>query len=323
MKNELLTPNGKPSKLNATQYELVRTPAFKKWFGDWENDPANASKVVDENGEPLVVYHGTMEDFSVFLGGSYFTDDYMNADGYASGEIVLETFLNIKKPLVINARGRKWDNLKNKYGTSTREIVSKIDEKKYDGVIFYNINDNWFDDENGEPQNVYFTINPNQIKLSDGTNITFDLKNDDIRFAKGGKTKGDCYLVAGQIAMEINKKKIDYKGTPYLVHAEVKHSTLDGVRFGHAFIEDDENVYDFSNNREIVLPKQLYYYFGDINPKDKKKYRKYTFKEATKKMVSTGNYGCWDIDVKFNSGGEIVKSHKREIPDYLKMFLDL
>ena len=58
MSNKLLAPNGKPSNLNATQYELVRTTAFKKWFGDWENDPANSSKVVDENGEPLVVYRG-------------------------------------------------------------------------------------------------------------------------------------------------------------------------------------------------------------------------------------------------------------------------
>jgi hypothetical protein len=128
-----------------------------------------------------------------------------------------------------------------------------------------------------------------------------------IRFAKGGKVKdgGDCYLVAGQLALEIKNKKIDYKGTPYLVHAEVKHSAIEGVRFGHAFIEDDENVYDFSNNREIILPKQLYYYFGDINPRDKKKYRKYTFEEAREKMLSTGNYGCWDIEVDFEKGGRV------------------
>jgi len=57
--DELLAPNGKPSNLTPEQHKLVRTPAFKKWFGDWENDPKNASKVVDENGEPLVVYHGS------------------------------------------------------------------------------------------------------------------------------------------------------------------------------------------------------------------------------------------------------------------------
>ena len=45
-------PNGKPSNLSPTQWAMVRTKAFKKWFGDWENDPANSSKVVDDNGEP-------------------------------------------------------------------------------------------------------------------------------------------------------------------------------------------------------------------------------------------------------------------------------
>jgi hypothetical protein len=129
-------------------------------------------------------------------------------------------------------------------------------------------------------------------------------------FAKGGKTKGDCYLVAGQLALEIKNKDIDYKGTPYLVHAEVKHSQIEGLRYGHAFIEDDENVYDFSNNREIIMPKQLYYYFGDINPRDKKKYRKYTFKEAREKMLSTGHYGCWDIEVEYEKGGRVFNDEE-------------
>lgn len=57
---DLLAPNGKPSKLTPAQYAQVRTPEFKAWFGDWENDPAHASQVVDpDTGEPLVVYHGT------------------------------------------------------------------------------------------------------------------------------------------------------------------------------------------------------------------------------------------------------------------------
>ena|GEM_PF-4099941 len=52
-------PNGTDTKLTEEQWLTVRTPAFKEWFGNWENDPENSSKVVDENGEPLVVYHGT------------------------------------------------------------------------------------------------------------------------------------------------------------------------------------------------------------------------------------------------------------------------
>ena len=60
-KGQLLAPNGKVSNLTEKQYAQVRTKAFKDWFGDWENDSANASKVVDENGEPLVVYHGNKD----------------------------------------------------------------------------------------------------------------------------------------------------------------------------------------------------------------------------------------------------------------------
>lgn len=52
-------PNGEESNLDERQYDEVRTDNFKKWFGDWENGPENASKVVDKNGEPLVVYHQT------------------------------------------------------------------------------------------------------------------------------------------------------------------------------------------------------------------------------------------------------------------------
>lgn len=60
-------PNGKPTNLNERQWAQVRTRAFKKWFGDWEKaaeeSPStaktNSSKIVDENGEPKVVYHGS------------------------------------------------------------------------------------------------------------------------------------------------------------------------------------------------------------------------------------------------------------------------
>lgn len=54
----LKAPNGADTKLTPEQWAMVRTKAFKAWFGDWENDPENASKIVDENGEPMVVYRG-------------------------------------------------------------------------------------------------------------------------------------------------------------------------------------------------------------------------------------------------------------------------
>jgi hypothetical protein len=69
----LIAPNGKPSNLTPEQYELVRTPAFKDWFGDWEKvetcQPYTYSKLegkqnnmlLDENGEPQVLYHGSFD----------------------------------------------------------------------------------------------------------------------------------------------------------------------------------------------------------------------------------------------------------------------
>jgi len=77
----LIAPNGKKSNLTPEQYKLVRTPEFKAWFGDWENNPELASKVVDENGEPMVVYHGVIsrEDWNTY---EYFDNDkpYENPD---------------------------------------------------------------------------------------------------------------------------------------------------------------------------------------------------------------------------------------------------
>ena len=64
-------PNGKPTNLTERQWVIVRTPNFINWFGDWINDPENASKMLDENGEPKVFYHGTKYDFDVFAPTRY------------------------------------------------------------------------------------------------------------------------------------------------------------------------------------------------------------------------------------------------------------
>ena len=61
--------------LTYKQWVQVRTPSFKAWFGDWENDPENASKVVNpDTGEPFVVYHGTKN-------GTAFTEFSKNDSG--------------------------------------------------------------------------------------------------------------------------------------------------------------------------------------------------------------------------------------------------
>ncbi|MBR3222638.1 MAG: zeta toxin family protein [Kiritimatiellae bacterium] len=156
------------------------TRQFKNWFG--------GSKVVDANGEPLVVYHGTQEQFNAFDGGAFFTDDYYNADGYANGERVMECYLSIKDPLVIDCKGRKWDELDTPYGTTTRDVVASEEARKHDGVIFKNIKDNWIDDADAQdPGTVYYVHNSNQVKSATENIGTFDPGNNDIRFSRGGK----------------------------------------------------------------------------------------------------------------------------------------
>lgn len=101
-------PNGKATNLTEDQWLTVRTPAFKAWFGDWEHDPANASKVVDESGEPLVVYHATLAEFTKFRpseSGLYGRGIYLTADKEDTSYTlkdkdwrVMELFANIRNP---------------------------------------------------------------------------------------------------------------------------------------------------------------------------------------------------------------------------------
>lgn len=157
----LKAPNGKPTKLTERQWLLVRTQNFKKWFGDWENDHQNASKVVDENGEPLVVYHGTdwkplmeslgnavfeMRNASTdydFPSGAYFSSSKKIAKTY--GNIPYKFFLAIKNPYVLNANGRSY----NDYYDELYSAVRNIDKEKYDGLVLKNIRDNWSQNDKG------------------------------------------------------------------------------------------------------------------------------------------------------------------------------
>lgn len=88
----------------------ARTPEFASWFKD--------SKVVDKDGQPLTVYHGTMAEFSQFKDASntmtqalgiptyFFTDSKAVASTY--GEKLMPVHLSFQNPLVIDAEGKDW-----------------------------------------------------------------------------------------------------------------------------------------------------------------------------------------------------------------------
>ena len=114
-------PNGKDTNLTEKQWLTVRTKAFKRWFGDWENDRANSSQVIDENGEPLVVYHGSNRKFNIFkygdLGFHFGTKE--QAEVAAEEQVnwtekgksnVIATFLNIRNPIKIDYDPETWND---------------------------------------------------------------------------------------------------------------------------------------------------------------------------------------------------------------------
>lgn len=218
----MTAPNGEKTKLDAEQWATVRTTNFKNWFGDWENDPENASKVVDENGEPMVVWHGRSAEFNTFekkegvrfiMGledkvkaeGFFFSPDKGLAEEFASNSSrhrggkanVVPCFLNIRKPMDLTGEDydriyedvTSWeymvgvDTQDNLWGIMDEEgMADKIKEKGYDGAIFVEEVDDSY-----EPTKIsYCALDANQIKSAENNNGDFSADNNDIRFSLAG-----------------------------------------------------------------------------------------------------------------------------------------
>ena len=224
-KGRLLAPNGKPSNLPERLYAQVRTKEFKDWFGDWQNDPKNASKVVDENGEPLVVYHNTPFKFSVFdmdhesriLPGM--SEPFGHVGTQETANTIkgnqLALFLNARNPLYTDdfvhetasymlselykqgiISRERYSSLR---GISNPELRKLMLSLGYDGTKYEN------KAEGGGIS--YSFISPNQIKSAGGENTGFSKTNNNIHFFKD--SKGVVYgYVDNDGIIHINKNKI-------------------------------------------------------------------------------------------------------------------
>lgn len=162
--------------LSYRRWVQVRTPEFKAWFGDWENDPDNASKVVNpKTGEPLVVYHYTEEQFDTFnlnkarqssdIPAFFFTTDPEMGMEYGSHE--MQVFLNIRNPAdkpVISG------------GKDGKALREGLVQNGFDGTV---VDDSY----DGHLSIEYAALRPNQIKSATGNTGAFDSGNDDIRFS--------------------------------------------------------------------------------------------------------------------------------------------
>ncbi|MDD6763439.1 MAG: hypothetical protein PUD92_07425 [Clostridiales bacterium] len=190
--------NVKPQLKNITYAQQ-----FKRWFGEWEKSPNTASKVVNDDGTPKVMYHGTNEMFNIFdrsqskkkvmlnkLGpGNYFTANAAEAKRYNKGNgRVISAYLDIKKPFITSNNNASFtEEVASRLNTPVNnrsEISEILKSHGYDGIILH--------DANGIVD-VAVTFPSGQIKSATDNIGTFDGSNPDIRFSlkKNPPTESD------------------------------------------------------------------------------------------------------------------------------------
>ena len=131
------------NNVNKKINKITQSRQFVRWFGDWQNKPKTASKVVDGNGEPLVVYHQTGNDFTVFdtkhTGAGEFDSEMptgifmkpTNSNIGLSGNKQMALYANICNPFIANSRKELVDfYIKNIDGYSdAKNEVKRIDSE--------------------------------------------------------------------------------------------------------------------------------------------------------------------------------------------------
>lgn len=173
----VLAPNGKPSilyqslleetndHLRAKQlYDQTKSQEFIDWFGD--------SKIVDENGEPLITYHAGPNFVDVFKKDpKYFPLDtnsffFTSVRDYAAkyGEFMYPVFL----------KGEQIEKLEEIEHASVWEFKRDNADIQFDSLV---------GEDYGTPHPVYVVFNPTQIKsvfnqgqFSNSPNIYYQLE---------------------------------------------------------------------------------------------------------------------------------------------------
>lgn len=214
----LNTPNGSvrsitdsKSNVKSKLQNVTQTKQFKRWFGNWDTHPEDASKVVNKDGTPRIVYHATDNEFYTFdktkrgentfrnasdfslaatsATGFWFSDHDVSGD--MGSEKSMQCYLDIKNPYRISLSEMSEEiktadtngDVDFDYSIgdfeSTRQLsesyVDSLKEQGYDGII---VADSEFGGES------YVAFDPEQIKSATDNIGTFDKSNPDIRYSK-------------------------------------------------------------------------------------------------------------------------------------------
>lgn len=197
----------------------TETPAFKAWFGD--------SKVVDADGNPLVVYHGSVAkgvtefDTSRVTArtskgdtpGTYFTSDPKAAYNYTRefgakagtprGEVV-PAYLKIENPLNTTADIKRLRKQGLSFGDAKRKALESLTPEN-DGIIF---------DGDGVNAPEFVVFKPTQIKSATGNDGGFDPSKKDITKSRDRKAPDTKEFKA----WFGDSKVVNAKGEPLVVY---------------------------------------------------------------------------------------------------------
>ena len=113
-------------------FKLFISESLGSWFGN--------SKVVDDHGDPLMVYHGTQKRFDIFKTPTWFSDKYEFADSFSAdwGDIgertpesrVIKAYLRIENPYETSDWGDTEPS------RSNPDWMQKLIDQGYDGIHF-------------------------------------------------------------------------------------------------------------------------------------------------------------------------------------------
>lgn len=173
----------------------VESKAFKNWFGE--------SKVADEAGKPITVFHGTKDDIESFMKGQpnkkdagwlgdgfYFTDNPELASTYAEylkqgpeGANVMPVYLSLKNPYEATIKDKEFLMMADRRGDkqALKDFTDKLIKDGYDGVVLD------YKKQMGvtEPVKEYVVFKPEQIK-SVFNKGEFDPTNPNMLLGAGG-----------------------------------------------------------------------------------------------------------------------------------------
>lgn len=247
----------------------------------------NSSKVLDENGEPMVVYHGTNTEFTAFdrkkagagndAGmrgkGFYLSPNKRTSENY--GQRIISAFVSLKNPFIpfsfssskeiAEYLGVEEDTFRFEpnsefkvYPAFSGLITSALKDKGYDGVLYLH-------------RQEIVAFRPDQIKSATENNGEFDSGNDDIRFRTDEvKAFADTHnldtadVAAYEYAMSVGNN-----------HAA--HFALSTIRRKQRTANRSMKLSEFGK-MFYKIRKGLYEQFGDLDALDEE-YRQKVFKE--------------------------------------------